>query len=144
MSALHDASQSASDGARRFGYNRNHAWGHKFACAARGIVRAVRSQSSFVIHLATAAGVVVAAKVLGADWVEWCILVICIAMVLAAELFNTAIEHLARAITFDDNPELRDALDTSSSAVLVMALGAAVVGVIVLGCRFGITMGWRS
>jgi diacylglycerol kinase len=52
---------------------------------------------------------------------------------LFAELFNSAIEHLAQAITADHDDHLRDALDISSGAVLVASLGAAAVGVAILG-----------
>jgi diacylglycerol kinase len=45
---------------------------------------------------------------------------------------NTAIEHLARAVTREPNPEVRDALDVASAAVLMAALGAAVVGAMLL------------
>ncbi len=63
---------------------------------------------------------------------EWLSLILCITIVFSAELFNSAIEHLARAITREENPEIRDALDIASGAVSVTALGAAVVGFVVL------------
>ena len=66
---------------------------------------------------------------------EWCLLILCIATVLTAEMFNTAIEHLARAITPDRHDELRDALDTSSGAVLLASLGAATVGTWIFAAR---------
>jgi diacylglycerol kinase len=103
-----------------------------FAVAAAGMVRAMRTERNFVIHLLAALAVVVAAAALGVSRLEWCILILCIAVVLAAELFNTAIEHLARAITEDENDEIRDALDIASGAVLTVAIGAAVVGVLIL------------
>jgi diacylglycerol kinase (ATP) len=107
-------------------------WPRKFAVAARGVGEAVRRERSFAVHLVAAAGVVAVAAVRGAGLVEWSLLVLCIAIVLAAELFNTALEHLARAITPDDHDDIRAALDTASGAVLIAAIGAAVVGVLVL------------
>ncbi len=103
-------------------------WAAKFRCAGRGMAWGVRSQRSFSVHLAVAAGVVALAAALRASQGEWCLLILCIATVLTAEMFNTAIEHLARAITPDRHDELRDALDTSSGAVLLASLGAATVG----------------
>jgi diacylglycerol kinase len=107
-------------------------WPRKFAVAAGGVARAIRTERNFVIHLLAALAVVAAAAALGASRLEWCILILCIAVVLTAELCNTAIEHLARAITADENDDIRDALDIASGAVLIVAIGAAVVGVLIL------------
>jgi diacylglycerol kinase len=79
-----------------------------------------------------AAAVVVAAAAVRASLVEWGLLVLCIAVVLAAEMFNTALEHLGRAITREENADIREALDMAAGAVLVVSIGAAVVGVLVL------------
>jgi diacylglycerol kinase len=107
-------------------------WPRKFALAGRGIARAIRGERNFAVHLVAALAVVAAAAALGASRLEWCILIVCMAVVLAAELFNTAIEHLARAITAEENDEIRDALDIASGAVLIASIGAAVVGALIL------------
>jgi len=105
---------------------------NKFACALRGLLVGVRGQSSFFIHFLVAIAVVAMATWLQVSRGEWLALIVCITIVLAAELFNSAIEHLARAITREEHPEIRDALDVASGAVLVTAIGAAVVGFWVL------------
>ncbi len=106
-------------------------WCCKFACALRGVAVGIRGQNSFYVHLPAAALVVGAAAWLGVSQADWIALLLCITIVLSAELFNTAIEHLARAITRDEHPEIRDALDVASAAVLVAAIGASVVGAVV-------------
>jgi len=111
-------------------------WIAKFALAFRGIVVGVRQQNSFLVDIPVAMTVVALAWFLGADRVEWCLLLLCIAMVISAELFNSAIEKLARAVTREENPHIRDALDIASGAVLVVAISAAAVGVVVLGALF--------
>ena len=121
---------------------RRHSWTSKVGWALRGVGRAIRTQSNFAIHMATAAAVVVAAIVLRATLAEWSILVVCIAIVLAAEMFNTALEHLARAITQEHNEDIRNALDTSAGAVLVAATGAAITGGVIFVHRFGLWMNW--
>ena len=117
-------------------------WLQKFRCAFRGVTFAVHSQSSFAVHLAVAAAVVVAGLLLQVSLVEWCLLVLCIVAVVAAELANTAIEHLARAITDEHNEEIRDALDVTSGAVLLAAISAAIVGTLVFLHRLGILLDW--
>ena len=52
---------------------------------------------------------------------------------ISAELLNTAIERLARAITRKYHPEIRDALDVSSAAVLIIAIGAVLLAMLILG-----------
>ncbi len=110
---------------------RSNSWASAFRRAARGVAWGVRSQRNFKVHLPIAIAVVIAAAVLGATLVEWCLLLLAIAIVLAAELFNTAIEHLARAVTREQHEELRNALDTASGAVLLASAGAAAVGAVI-------------
>ena len=111
------------------------AWSRKFADAFRGCSRAFRSQSSFAVHLSVAMVVVGVAAALRVTAVEWCLLVLAIGGVLVAEVFNTALESLARGPGSRRHPRLRDALDMASAAVLVAAATAAVVGLIVFGPR---------
>ena len=66
---------------------------------------------------------------------EWILLTIAIAMVFAAELFNTAIEKLGDAIDLDYNPQIKNAKDLAAGGVLMTALGAAVIGILIFGPR---------
>jgi len=110
-------------------------WWQKFTCALRGLAVGVRGQTSFYAHFPIAIAVVAMAIWLRVSQAEWLALILCITIVFSAELFNSAIERLARAITREENPEIRDALDIASGAVLVAAFGAGVVGLQVLGVR---------
>ncbi len=110
-------------------------WVHKFRVATRGVVRAFISQRSFWIHLPVAAAVLIGAALHGVTRMEWAILIICITIVLAAEMFNTALEHLARVVTDEENEDVRQALDIASGAVLVTAIGALAVGSMILLTR---------
>lgn len=102
----------------------------------------MRGQSSFRVHLVMAAAVVLAAAVLGVTPLEWCVLLVCITAVFAAELFNSAIERLAREVDRNHNPAVGAALDIASGAVLVAALGSALIGCIIFGHRLGKLAGW--
>jgi diacylglycerol kinase len=110
-------------------------WSRKFADAFRGLWRAVRSQTSFAVHLVVAGGVVAAGAWFRVQAWEWCLLVLAIGLVLMAEIFNTGIESLARGPGSRRHPRLRDALDMASAAVLVAAMTATVIGLIVFGSR---------
>ncbi len=117
-------------------------WAKKFGDAFRGCQVGVRGQSSFLVHFLLAVAVLAAALVLRVGRLELCLLVLCIALVLAAEMFNSALESLARAITDRPHPLVRDALDIASAAVLVTALGAAAVGLLIFLHRAGVLLGW--
>ncbi len=110
----------------------DRSWGAKFSDAFRGTWQGFRGESSFFAHFFMAAAVIVAGILLQVSMIEWCLLTICITVVLVTEMVNTALETMARAITDEPNPHIGGALDIGSAAVLLASIGAAVVGAIVL------------
>jgi diacylglycerol kinase len=117
-------------------------WSSKFAAAFSGLKQGVHGQSSFFVHFFATVLVIVAAIFLRASLAEWCLLVLCIQSVLVAEMFNSAVEWLARTITRDHDEQLGVALDIASAAVLVAAVGAAVIGIAVFLHRVGVLLAW--
>jgi len=117
-------------------------WVQKFRDAFRGVKAGVRGQSSFFVHFFIAALVVAAGAVLRVSLIEWCLLLLCIAGVLTAEMFNSALESMAKAITGESDPHLGNSLDIGSAAVLLASLGATVVGTIIFANRLGMLLGW--
>lgn len=110
-------------------------WYQKFHCAFRGLRLGIRGQTSFLVHFTVAGLVLIAGAVFRVERTEWCVLVLCITIVLAAEMFNSALEHLARAVDRSENRHLGSALDIGSAAVLTAAMGASAVGCLVLVYR---------
>ncbi len=117
-------------------------WFRKFRDAFRGVAVGVRGQSSFRFHLVVGVAVAAVGVALGVDLKEWCILALCVAAVLCAEMFNSALESMAKAITGESDPHLGNSLDIGSAAVLVASIGSAVVGAIIFGYRLGILLKW--
>jgi diacylglycerol kinase len=117
-------------------------WTNKFRNALRGVKAGVRGQSSFFVHFFLTAAVVVAGIILKVTLVEWCLLVLCIAGVLTAEMFNSALESMAKAITGEKDPHLGNSLDIGSAAVLLASVGAALVGGVIFINRLGILLAW--
>ncbi len=95
-----------------------------------------------MVHLAVAGTVLAAAAGLRMNAMQWCVVLLCIAGVLAAEMFNTALEALARAITAVENPHVRDALDIAAAAVLIAAAASVAVGMAMFGARAVELLGW--
>jgi len=122
---------------------RERTWAEKFRDAFRGAKDGVRGQSSFFVHFFVAALVMMAAIVLKVDTpAEWCLLLACITIVLTAEMFNSALESLAKAITDQLDPHVGRALNIGSAAVLIASLGAAIIGTIIFINRLGIMVRW--
>jgi len=117
-------------------------WLDKFRDAFRGAKLGARGQSSFFFHFFAAAAVIAAGTVMQVGFIEWCLLLLCITAVLTAEMFNSALESLARSITDQHDPDLGAALDISSAAVLVASTGSAAIGGIIFLNRLGQMLGW--
>ena len=63
--------------------------------------------------------------------IEWIVVVFCIALVLALEAMNSAIEYLTDLVSPNIHPLAGKAKDMAAGAVLLAAIGAFIVGVIV-------------
>ena len=84
------------------------------------------------MHFFFAALVVVAAIVLNCGPVEWCLLLACIGAVLAAELFNSAVETIFHGLDEASKPRVKACLDIAAGAVLLVSAVAVLIGSIVL------------
>ncbi|MGH2491662.1 MAG: diacylglycerol kinase family protein, partial [Candidatus Limnocylindria bacterium] len=64
---------------------------------------------------------------------EWAVLVLAIALVLAFEALNTAMELAVTLASPERHPQAKAAKDVSAAMVLIAAAGAVVVGLAILG-----------
>ena len=101
------------------------------ACALQGVVFLVRTQPNAQLHLLAAVLVSSAGVVLGLGLEEWLWITVAIVLVWSAEAFNTALEQLADALHPEQHPEIGRAKDVAAAAVLIIALGAAAIGMLV-------------
>lgn len=108
--------------------HRRRTWREKFATAFQALAWGIGGQESFYVHLAIAAVVIALAAWLQLARHDWLLLVLCIFAVLSAEMFNRALEVLARAITKYENRDIERALNVASAAVLLISIGAAIIG----------------
>jgi undecaprenol kinase len=111
---------------------KNQSFAQRFGYAAGGIRTAFRTEASFRTQLLMA---VVAAATLAwvrppLVWVALCI--VSGAAVLAAELVNTALEHLADRLHPEQHPTIRAAKDCAAAAVLLASIAAVLIGVLTL------------
>jgi len=110
-------------------------WREKFRVAFRGLKLGMRGHSSFAVHFFFMAVVIAAAIVLQCELWRWCVLLGCIAFVLTAELFNSAIETLFQGLDEPTKTKTWPALDVAAGGVLFASLSAALIGGLVLLSR---------
>lgn len=91
----------------------------------------LRGQVNARIHAALSLLVVGMGFWAGLSVVEWCFVVIAIAMVWMAEAFNTAIELVCDLSSPEFHPLVKQAKDIAAGAVLLAAIGAAMIGLMV-------------
>ena len=104
-----------------------------FRFAARGVVVLLRSQHNAWIHAAASVAVVGLGLFVGLSRLEWCLVVLAMTAVWTAEAVNTAFEALCDVASPEPHPVVERAKDVAAGAVLLAAVGAAVVGVLVFG-----------
>lgn len=115
------------------GYLKNHAKSYKYA--SEGIMHTLRTQSNIWVQIPIAVMVLAAAWYFRVAGWEWIVLVLAIAFVLTAELFNTAIEAMMNVVHKDFDIDVKIAKDIAAGAVLVSAIASVVVGFLVFGPR---------
>jgi diacylglycerol kinase len=102
-----------------------------FGYAFTGLYELLRSEPNTRIHLFATVCALVAAILLRISKSEWCVILIVIALVWAAEAFNTAIEKLTDNLFPEYHETARFAKDVAAGAVLVCAIAALVCGLII-------------
>lgn len=102
-----------------------------FKFAGNGIRLLIAHEHNAWIHCFAAVCVTIAGCWLGLSKTEWIAVVFAIAMVLAAEAVNSSIEALADLVSPGYNEAIKRTKDLAAGAVLILATGAAIVGLII-------------
>ena len=101
------------------------------ACAVRGLRHAAKTQRHFRAQLVIGAAALLAAAWAGLGALEVAVLAVTTAIVLGAELLNTAIETLTDLVHPDLDPAAAVVKDVSAAAAMTAAGLALTVGVLV-------------
>lgn len=102
-----------------------------FKYAFAGLADLFHSQPNARIHAVLALAVVIAGFFFSLSTTEWCLILLAMALVFAAEAFNTAIEYLTDLVSPGHHPLAGKAKDAAAAGVLCIAIGAAAVGICV-------------
>jgi diacylglycerol kinase len=102
-----------------------------FRFAVRGILHLFKTQYNVRVHLFFTILVMVFGILLKVSTLEWIALLLCIGGVLAAEMLNTALEYLTDLVSPEWNEKAGRIKDLAAGAVLLLAVVAAIVGLLI-------------
>ena len=102
-----------------------------FKAAFEGIASTYKKEQNIKIHTFIAILVIVFGFFLKINYIEWLVCLVLIGFMLMAEFFNTAIEYVVDLASPDIHPLAKAAKDTASAGVLMMAIIAAVTGLVI-------------
>jgi len=102
-----------------------------FKYARQGLIYAFSTQLNFKFHIVAGLAVVGLGIYLNLNLYDWLYLSIAMALVIVAELFNTAIEVLVDLISPGFNQKAGIVKDLASAGVLLTALLSLIIGLCV-------------
>ena len=102
-----------------------------FGYAFQGIFNTIRTERNIKIHCAAAILVTIFGIWLQISKTEWMICFILFGLILALELVNTAVEATVDLFTEERKPLAKKAKDAAAGAVLIVAIFAAVIGILI-------------
>ena len=116
---------------------KNQSFLRRLRHACNGIWFALCTESSFRTQSALGAITLIVLGLVRPPlvWVALCL--VSAMSVLALELVNTALEHLADRLHPETHPAIRAAKDCAAASVLVAAACAAIIGLLTLGVGAG-------
>ena len=101
----------------------------KFALA--GIWTTIKNERNIRIHFSVMILVIIFGIVFNLELIEWAICVVLFVVVLAGEMLNTAIENVVDLASPEINEKAKIAKDVAAGAELILAIGSAIVGLII-------------
>ncbi|MCW3479178.1 diacylglycerol kinase [Neisseriaceae bacterium JH1-16] len=111
---------------------KNRPFHERLEFALNGIGAAWCSEASFRTQIIAAIGVVLVLMWLHPAAVWWAMTALAIGAVLAAELFNTALEHVIDQLHPEHTAMIKTAKDCAAGAVLVLCVAAIALFLILL------------
>lgn len=104
---------------------------NSFSYPIKGLRYAYRNEQNLAVDVGVSLLVLIAGVIFKIEKTEWIVVIFAIGAVLSLELVNTAIEAVVDLVTEEYHPLAKVAKDTSAAAVFVIAIVAAIVGLII-------------
>lgn len=106
-----------------------------FSYAFKGIAHSLKQRNMKIIFT-SAVLTVLAALFLKVNSNDWCILLICIGLVMSLEMMNSAIEGIVDLVSPQQNEKAGRIKDMAAGAVLIASIVSFIVGILILGKYF--------
>ena len=103
---------------------------NKFYVAFVGLVSSLKD-GSIQIQYVLAILACIAAWVIGCNYYEWIAVLLCIGLVIVAEILNTCIEKLCDLYSTEKNEKIKYIKDLAAGGVLFASLIALTVGILI-------------
>ncbi len=103
-----------------------------FFCAVNGFKLAIKQRNLKIMFFISVLTVIIG-FVFDVDFRDWCVILLCIGVVVSLELINTTIEHLVNFVEPNFNEKAGAIKDISAAAVLFFSLIAVVCGILIFG-----------
>lgn len=100
--------------------------------AIEGILHAAKTQRHMRYHFYAAIILLILGFSLGIEWSEFVILITLSVIVLSVEMLNTTVESITDVLFKEYNEQAKWIKDMAAGAVLITAMGAALIGYIIL------------
>ena len=104
---------------------------NSFKYAFEGLFTSFKTERNMKIHVLIMFIVILMGIFFKINRLEWIICIFCFAIVIAGELFNTAIETVVDIVMPCKNEKAKIAKDISAGSVLILAIGSAIIGLII-------------
>jgi diacylglycerol kinase len=102
-----------------------------FAYAFNGLKILIKEEHNVRIHLAITVLTIIAGLVLRISSAEWLAVLLCIGLVFALEIINSALENLCDFVCTEKQNTIKKVKDLSAAAVLISAIISAIIGTII-------------
>lgn len=107
-----------------------------FVYAFNGINVFLKEDRNAKYHLIAALAIIIFGIVKGFSEMEWFVVILCIGAVIAAEMFNSAIERIVDIVSPEYSEKAGKIKDIAAGAVLVISLAAAAIGLYLVITKF--------
>ncbi len=116
---------------------KNQKFPRRLQNALRGLRAATKTEFSFRTHLFFTVSAFIGLVFLRPEPIWWAIVALSVGAVLAAELFNTALEMFVDHLHPERHPVVGAVKDCAAAAVLVLSLTAVLIALALLYSKIG-------
>ena len=102
-------------------------WFESVGCAFEGVLYAFKTQRHVRVHYTIAVVIISISLLLDLTYIEFMLFALSVLILLAAEMFNTAIEDLSNLVERRYNEKVKRVKDVSAGGVLVSSFGVVIM-----------------